>query len=97
MMPTVSPSLSLRSLLGGMTVVMVTGAALLPKNAKSPARGCTSDASSSMPGIRLTQPPPAERSARNSCATAATSGGVNSIVFVWRPLLTGAPVTPVAQ
>ncbi len=80
-----------------MTVVIVTGAGLFPKNANSPARGCTSDASSSMPGIRLTQPPPAVRSARSSCATAATSGGVNSIVLVWRPLLTGALVTPAAQ
>ena len=57
MRPTVSPSVSRRSFLGGITVVIVTGAAWLPKNANSPARGCTSAASSSMPGIRLTQPP----------------------------------------
>ena len=69
-MPTVSPSVSRRSFLGGISVVIVTGAALLPKKANRPARGCTSEASSSIPGIRLIQPLPAARSARNSAATA---------------------------
>ena len=34
-----------------------------------------------MPGIKLSQPPPAARNVCSSYATAATSGGVNSIVF----------------
>ena len=87
MRPTVSPSVSRRSFLGGMSVVIVTGAALFPKNAKRPARGCTSDASSSIPGIRLTQPLPAVAQRPQRVGDAGdSSGGVNSIVFFWRPL-----------